>query len=276
MLIKLVSDYSPSMILALLAAAPCATPGMRRPAPALPGQTRRAALALFGACPACIAAPASALQALVPPATTEFDVQRPWLADVRKARDAHARGRSRYEAALMPLKEELFAKLRAALPSRGASVVEVGVGSFVNAPLYLAPDAGAAPASLDLIGIDPNDQMAAYAWRSDRRARFTQRGNSLRIVHGVAEALPLADGCADALVSTLVLCSVRDVDQALAEVRRVLRPGGVFAFLEHVLSETSEELAKAQARSLTQADRSIDQSSPPRARPPAPAGRRCA
>ena len=238
------------MILALLAAAPCATPGMRRPAPVLPGQTRRAALALFGACPACIAAPASALQALVPPATTEFDVQRPWLADVRKARDAHARAQSRYEAALMPLKEELFAKLRAALPSRGASVVEVGVGSFVNAPLYMAPDAGAAPASLDLIGIDPNDQIAAYAWRSDRRARFTQRGNSLRIVHGVAEALPLADGCADALVSTLVLCSVRDVDQALAEVRRVLRPGGVFAFLEHVLSETSEELAKAQARSL--------------------------
>jgi ubiquinone/menaquinone biosynthesis C-methylase UbiE len=53
---------------------------------------------------------------------------------------------------------------------------------------------------------------------------------------GTAEALPAADASADAVVSTLVLCTVRDVPRALAEVRRVLRPGGRFVFVEHVLA----------------------------------------
>jgi ubiquinone/menaquinone biosynthesis C-methylase UbiE len=51
---------------------------------------------------------------------------------------------------------------------------------------------------------------------------------------------------ADAVVSTCTLCSVDDVQKTLAQVRRVLRPDGVFAFLEHVRSESDERLAAKQ------------------------------
>ena len=53
----------------------------------------------------------------------------------------------------------------------------------------------------------------------------------------VAEELPIADGAVDAAVTSLALCSVSDVARALAELRRVLRPGGELRFLEHVLAE---------------------------------------
>lgn len=69
-------------------------------------------------------------------------------------------------------------------------------------------------------------------------------------VSGVGEALPLADSSADAVVCTLTLCSVRDPAAAVAEVRRVLRPGGIFLFIEHVLSPTDAFLAQQQ-RTLT-------------------------
>ena len=52
-----------------------------------------------------------------------------------------------------------------------------------------------------------------------------------------AEVLPFADATFDFVISTLVLCTVRDVPQALAEARRVLRPGGELRFMEHVRAE---------------------------------------
>ncbi|CAM9859196.1 unnamed protein product [Discosporangium mesarthrocarpum] len=59
-------------------------------------------------------------------------------------------------------------------------------------------------------------------------------GLELRGVGGVAEALPFESGSFDAVVSTLVFCSVNDPGKALTEVSRVLRPGGKFLFVEHV------------------------------------------
>jgi ubiquinone/menaquinone biosynthesis C-methylase UbiE len=52
-----------------------------------------------------------------------------------------------------------------------------------------------------------------------------------------AEDLPLADASVDAAVAPLVLCSVRDIEQAIGELHRVLRPGGELRFNEHVVSE---------------------------------------
>jgi len=56
----------------------------------------------------------------------------------------------------------------------------------------------------------------------------------VEVSDAAGESLPFRDASFDVVVSTLVLCTVRDVDATLAEVRRVLRPGGRFVFVEHV------------------------------------------
>lgn len=67
-------------------------------------------------------------------------------------------------------------------------------------------------------------------------ARETPNGTRIEVVGGVAERLPLPDASCDAVVASLVLCSVADQQAAFAEFQRVLRPGGELRFLEHVRS----------------------------------------
>ena len=101
-------------------------------------------------------------------------------------------------------------------------VVEIGPGPGLNFPFY--PDA---VETLTLA--EPEDAMA------DRlEERFAQTGRAGRVVRSPAEALPLDDGCADFVVATFVLCTVDDPGRALAEITRVLKPGGRFVFMEHV------------------------------------------
>ena len=69
--------------------------------------------------------------------------------------------------------------------------------------------------------------------RGSRRAARSH-GVDLEIRSVVGERIDLPDASADAVISSLVLCSVRDPDAVLAEIRRVLRPGGRFSFAEHV------------------------------------------
>ena len=64
---------------------------------------------------------------------------------------------------------------------------------------------------------------------------------------GVADRLPLADQSVDAAVASLVLCSVPDQDRALAELRRVLRPGGQLRFYEHVIANCQPRRMLLQA-----------------------------
>ena len=68
------------------------------------------------------------------------------------------------------------------------------------------------------------------------RRRCRRAGIDLTIVAGGAHAIPLADGTVDEVICSLVLCTVSDADQVLAEVQRVLRPGGRFRFVEHVVA----------------------------------------
>ena len=68
----------------------------------------------------------------------------------------------------------------------------------------------------------------------------------VRVVDGVAEALPGGDGAFDAAVVALVLCSVPDQGAALAEVSRVLRPGGQLRFFEHVVARQPGALRSVQ------------------------------
>jgi SAM-dependent methyltransferase len=107
------------------------------------------------------------------------------------------------------------------------SVVELGPGTGVNLPYFAR--------GVQWIGIEPNRVL---------RDRLRARGVDAR--DGWAESLDLPDGMADAVVSTAVLCSVRDVERSLAEARRVLKPGGQFVFIEHVAAPRGSGLAVAQ------------------------------
>lgn len=125
-----------------------------------------------------------------------------------------------------PLKERLLADL----PDR---VVEIGPGPGTNLRYY--------PAGTHLVAIEPAGQMRRALEREAAR-----RGIDLEVHPIVAERLPLDDASVDAVVSTLVLCSVADPRAVLAEVLRVLRPGGRFIFIEHVAGDPGSHLHRLQ------------------------------
>jgi len=103
--------------------------------------------------------------------------------------------------------------------ARGA-VLEIGAGTGLNLPRYPVVDR--------LVATEPEEPM--------RRRLLTRAGAApvpVEVVSAPAEALPFDDGEFDTVVSTLVLCSVDDPSAAAREIRRVLRPGGRFLFLEH-------------------------------------------
>ena len=116
-------------------------------------------------------------------------------------------------------------------------VLEVGAGTGLNMPHY-------PPAARELILVEPEPAMRR---RLERRVRRSNR--QAIIVDASAEQLPLADRSVDTVVSTLVLCTVEQPDWALAEIARVLRPGGQLLFIEHVRAE-SPALAWWQDRLL--------------------------
>ncbi len=142
----------------------------------------------------------------------------PLLRRARWAKRLHAwllaRGHAPYERAIAARKRALFGALR-------GTVVELGAGPGANLD-YFAGD-------IHYVAIEPNPFAHDYL-----RERIAAAGLDAELHVGAAERLPLADGSADAVVCSLVFCTVNDVAGALAEVRRVLKPGGVFAFVEHV------------------------------------------
>jgi len=119
-------------------------------------------------------------------------------------------------------------------PARGR-VLEIGGGTGANLPFY--------GAGVDeLVITEPEEPMA-------RRLERKLQGSSLpaRIVGAPAENLPFEDASFDFVVSTLVLCTVKDPARALEEAHRVLKPGGQLLFLEHVRSDDAK-LARWQDR----------------------------
>ncbi len=113
-------------------------------------------------------------------------------------------------------KQALFADLQ-------GTVVEIGPGTGLNL-LYL-------PTDIHWIGVEPNAHLHKYI-----RAKASGKKRSIEIHAATLEALALADASVDAVISTLVLCSVADPAATLGEIRRVLKPGGRFFFIEHVIA----------------------------------------
>ena len=131
-----------------------------------------------------------------------------------------------------------FARVGPRMDARGAAdhrrrlvaaahgtVVEIGAGYGATFPFYPAAVTG-------VLALEPDPTLRELA-----RAAAANAQVPVTVVDGVAESLPAADDSVDVVVSSLVLCSVADQSVALAEVVRVLRPGGLLLFYEHVRSE---------------------------------------
>jgi ubiquinone/menaquinone biosynthesis C-methylase UbiE len=115
---------------------------------------------------------------------------------------------------------------RELLAGLSGRVVEVGAGNGLNFAHY-------PPAVTEVVAVEPEPFLRDRAAEAAAAASVT-----VKVVDGTASALPLEDASCDAGVASLVLCSVPDQAAALAELRRVVRPGGELRFYEHVLAGT--------------------------------------
>lgn len=133
---------------------------------------------------------------------------------------------ARFYAWLAPLEDrsgvaEHRADLVAGLRGR---VLELGVGTGLSFRHY--------PREVEqLVAVEPEPTMRANAAKAVREVAL-----DVQLLDGTSDALPAPDASVDAAVVSQVLCSVPDQVRALAELRRVLRPGGELRFYEHVLS----------------------------------------
>jgi SAM-dependent methyltransferase len=111
------------------------------------------------------------------------------------------------------------------IPLAKGRVLEIGVGSGLNLPFY---DAGRVT---HLWALDPSPELLKMARPAASRLNFP-----VEFVPAPAETIPLDDESIDEVVITYTLCSISDVPAALAQARRVLRPGGLLHFCEHGLA----------------------------------------
>jgi ubiquinone/menaquinone biosynthesis C-methylase UbiE len=121
--------------------------------------------------------------------------------------------------------ENLGQYRRSLLQNVRGDILEIGLGTGLNLAHY--------PDSVKRItSVDVNPGMSALAQRRAQAAGITIAAHVLS-----SEQLPMPDHSFDSVVSTWTLCSIPDVARAIAEIHRVLKPGGQFFFIEHGLSD---------------------------------------
>jgi ubiquinone/menaquinone biosynthesis C-methylase UbiE len=138
----------------------------------------------------------------------------------------HHPGFARVYARLSQTMEAGVAEHRTALlAGLTGRVIEVGAGNGLNFGYY--PDG-----VTEIVAVEPEPYLRGLGLEAARQVAVP-----VQVIDGVAEDLPAADASFDAGVASLVLCSVRDQPRALAELYRVIRPGGQLRFFEHVRAE---------------------------------------
>jgi ubiquinone/menaquinone biosynthesis C-methylase UbiE len=121
----------------------------------------------------------------------------------------------------MSMKQKHFEPYRRrAVSAACGRILEIGVGSGLNLPLY--------EPGTRVVGLDPSTRLLSMA-----REATADRAQSIELIEGSAESLPLPDHEFDTVVTTWTMCSIPNLPQALAEVRRVLKTDGKLVFAEH-------------------------------------------
>ncbi len=142
-----------------------------------------------------------------------------------------------YDSMMARTEEACLAEWRGALLADAAGeVLELGSGTGANLDRY-------GSGVTRLVCTEPDPHM-----RRRLEERVERSTLPIEVVDAGAERLPFDDGSFDVVVSTLVLCSVRDQAAALREAHRVLRPGGRLVFLEHVAAEPGTKRRRWQGR----------------------------
>lgn len=133
-----------------------------------------------------------------------------------------------YNTFILPRLCDLAMRHRRLLPYRRRTiamahgrVLEIGIGSGLNLPFY--PDGVSS-----IQGLEPSSRLVTMAQRSAARSPLP-----VSFIEGSAEAIPLDNASIDTVVTTWSLCTIPHADRALAEMRRVLKPGGQLLFVEH-------------------------------------------
>ncbi|TVP58129.1 MAG: class I SAM-dependent methyltransferase [Halomonadaceae bacterium] len=140
------------------------------------------------------------------------------------------------DKALFQVRGELLQQAR-------GRVLELGIGSGLSLPYYTE-------SVQELVGLEPSDGLLDQC---RQRLKLCQQKSASQpvptttLVKGVAESLPWPDDHFDTVVAFLVFCTIGDPQQAVSEVRRVLKPGGQLLFFEHVAAPEAS-LARWQQR----------------------------
>jgi ubiquinone/menaquinone biosynthesis C-methylase UbiE len=127
-----------------------------------------------------------------------------------------------YDIFMSPLEKIILARIRKnIIPMAFGNVLEIGYGTGVNFPYYN-------PVSIK--SFSALDIQSTFSVKAKAKL-------PIKFFEGRAENLPFADESFDTVVETLVFCSVENPDKTISEVLRVLKPGGLFIFIDHVLPE---------------------------------------